>query len=130
MPIQQIAFDAQFVVVDLLDLFVESDPATAAGVATAQFDPTGAVWWRIGHAVVQLSAERGSTLLLYTADQQNQNLLDGTTAGDLDVGDFSSPLLVPPSSYLRAVWSGCTAGDVGTIRVQGEKVELRRVPIG
>jgi hypothetical protein len=108
-------------VVDWLDNSYSSQPA-AAGVATLQLpqlDP--AVMWALSHMVCSSTSTSSTQLRLYLDSVGPQRFRDGSDRGNFDVADWPAPgLLVPRGSALVAQWTGCSAGAVGTLTVQGQ----------
>jgi len=121
--------------------FVDSDrysrtavtPAAGAGGAaslTAQFQAVGAGrLWLVERIVVSCTSAAPTSCALYQDQADALHLLEGTSAGNFDVSDERSPLVIDSLSLLLVVWSPVTgtipAGAVGTCRVQVR--ELQRV---
>lgn len=97
--------------------------ANAAGIAQAVFPavPEGYLWL-VERMTVMCDSALPTQATVYAGDPIPINLIDGTSRGNLDVADETSPALVQTGLPLTAVWSGCTPGAIGTIRVQYQLV--------
>lgn len=119
-------------VVDFLDIrngqIPEGTP-NAAGVALAQYQCPSDQWWLVDSIMVRSNSVAVSTLLIYTGGQgqvsgatvipNDEDLIEGTSTGDLDVSDRSSPIRVLPGQYLSFRWTGLTGGAIAKLHFQG-----------
>lgn len=95
-----------------------STPA-AGGTATAALPQVpGDELWLLDHAVIACDSTSATTLRLYADSILPDALLDGSSAGNFDVADWPAGLLVPSTRTLLAVWSGASAGAIGTLTAQ------------
>lgn len=109
-----------WVLSDFLRRTITSPPAPAGQSAVAQGEQLQAdVMWLIDHLVSYSTSTKQTTLRLYSGQVGPGFLLDGTEAGNFNVADWPNGLQLEPASSLVAVWSGSTAGTVGTVVVQG-----------
>lgn len=120
-------------VVDFLDIRNGQVPEglpNAAGVALAQYQCPSDQWWLVDSIMVRSNSVAISTLLIYTGGQgtttssgavipNDEDLIEGTSTGDLDVSDRSSPIRVLPGQYLSFRWTGLTVGAIAKLHFQG-----------
>lgn len=60
---------------------------------------------------------------IYSGDEQDQNLRDGTSNGDLDFAEYSPRLRLSPNTLLRVVWTGADADKLATAHIQWSDVQ-------
>jgi hypothetical protein len=89
---------------------------SAAQVEFRQLD--GDEMWVIDHAVVVCNSNTPTTVRWYAGSIADLALLDGSSAGNFDVADWPAGLVIQPTSSLIALWSGASAGAVGTVTLQ------------
>jgi len=65
------------------------------------------------------AANLGGEARLYKGEAIPANYIDGTATPWLDV--YSLPIELVPPEYLRIVFTGCGAGRVATVTIQGEQ---------
>lgn len=121
-------------VVDFLDVRdgqVPEGSPNAAGVAQRQYQCPSDQWWLIDAIMVRSNSAAISTLLIFTGGQgrasattgattpNDEDLIDGTSTGDLDTSDRSSPIRVLPGNYLTFRWEGLTVGAIAKLHFQG-----------
>ena len=93
--------------------------AAAAGVAQVAFRQLdGDEMWIIDHAVVACTSSTATVLRWYAGTIADLALLDGSSAGNFDVADWPAGLVIQPTSALVVVWSGASAGAIGTVTLQ------------
>jgi len=114
----------------LVDFLDEKRVATAdgTGLAEIQFQvPTGE-YWLVDRAAIRTDSAAASTLLVFGGgpSPNDEDLLDGSTSGNLDVADNSSPWRIFPGQHLTLRWTGMTAASLAKAHLQGRK--LARVP--
>ncbi len=119
--------DQSWQLVDFLDVSARTEPA-AGGRCTLtleQLDP--GELWLLDHLVCQVlpATTAKSTLRLYSSYEDPLRILDGTSSGSFNVGEWTAGLQLHPSESLHAVWAGAPDGSRGFLRVQGRK--MRRV---
>lgn len=117
--------------------FVDSDrysrtaisKAAAGGTATATFPavPAGRLWL-VERIVVSCTSSSATSAALYVDQVDALHLVEGTSAGNFDIADENSPLVIESLSVLTVVWTGASNGAVGTCRVQVR--ELQRLDGG
>lgn len=89
------------------------------GVVTATFDQLGTdELWLIDRAVISCTSTSTTSLRLYDTTADPNRLLSGSDRGSYDEADYPGGLLLEAGNQLVAVWSGASAGAVGTISVQ------------
>lgn len=104
------------------DVILTSGLAGQDGIAVAtgpQVDQ--GTMWAIQHAVCSSTSSSDTSLRLYdSASVSVSALLSVSNSGNFDEAEWPSGpgLLLPQSRQLVAVWSGCSTGAVGTIRLQ------------
>lgn len=79
----------------------------------------------IDRIVVRSSSAATSAVSVYIGDALDGNLEDFTPAGNGDVADESSPIVVPAGALLRIRWTGATAGATCTTVVRYRKAIIR-----
>ena len=122
----QIATASSWSLADYGSLRIRTDPAMADGLATVdlgQLDQNE--MWLVDHAVVACDSLTGTQLRWYESSVSDLALLDGTSKGNFDVGDWPVGLQVAPSQSLVAQWSGASPGARGIVSIQYRV--LRRV---
>jgi len=103
---------------DYVSLAAQSGPATD-GVAMARLPQLAPdELWLIDHAVVACTSSTPTSVRWYAGEATAAQLLDGSAAGNFDVGDWTAGLQIVPGSSLLVVWSGASLASVGTITVQ------------
>jgi len=127
-------------VVDFLDVrdgqIPEGTP-NAAGVAQKQLQVPGDQWWLIDSIMVRSNSVATSTLLVFVGGQgraaatgatvpNDEDLIDGTSSGELDTSDRSSPIRCFPGQYLTFRWEGLTVGSVAKVHFQGRVLKRTR----
>lgn len=99
------------------EVTIRSQPA-AGGQAIAYGEQLGSDYlWLIDHAVTSCTSSTDTALRMY-ADAPTGFLLDGTDAGNFQVADWPAGLQLASGRQLCAVWSGASAGAVGTLGLQ------------
>lgn len=119
-------------VVDFLDIRdgqIPEGAPNAAGVAQRQYQCPSDQWWLVDSIMVRTNSVAISTLLVFVGGQGrtsgasvipvDEDLIDGTSTGDLDTSDRSSPIRVLPGQYLTFRWEGLTAASVAKLHFQG-----------
>jgi hypothetical protein len=91
-----------------------------AGVITATLTPSAGAGMLllIDRIVVQTDSATPTTCRFYLGSVADENLVEYTGSGDIDIADETQPLYVPGTTVLIAVWSGASAGATGTVRYQ------------
>lgn len=118
LPIQ-VPASSSWQLVDWIARTVTSGPAGADGVATAEFEQLDLdIMWLVDHMVCQCTSTTDTRMRLYSTVAAPGALLDGSDRGNFDVGDWPAGLLVRPSTYLLAQWTGASAGAVCTLTAQ------------
>jgi hypothetical protein len=112
---------------DFLRFALVTDPAPAGlfygSVSVVSRPLDSDELWLIDHMVCSTTASAATTLRLYErAQEAPRYFLDGSDRGNFDVADYAAGLQVPPGGQLLAVWSGASAGAVGTLSVQGRRM--------
>ena len=103
-----------------------SSPAGAEGRAVLTLDALADdELWLIDHATVQCSSITPTSVRWYDSSAAPGQLIDGSGSGNFDVADWPSGLVLRPSTSLVVVWSSCSPGAVGSIRLQAR--QLRKV---
>lgn len=123
---------AKLEVVDFLDVRdgqVPEGTPNAAGVAQRQYQCPSDQWWLVDSIMVRSNSVAISTLLIFVGGQGrasgsstipgDEDLIDGTSTGDLDTSDRNSPIRVLPGQYLTFRWEGLTVGSVAKLHFQG-----------
>lgn len=110
---------ARLAVRDFLDL--RAEVTESGGEAEAQFRCPVDEYWLVDRAVVSTSSAGASTLRVFIGGERptDVDLIDASTAGNLDVADNASPWRVLPGQVLTFRWSGLTAGAVCRVHAQG-----------
>lgn len=72
----------------------------------------------VDRIVVQTNSINPTTCRFYVGDVADENLVEYTGSGDIDVADETQPIYVPGTTLLIAEWRGASAGAVGTVRYQ------------
>jgi hypothetical protein len=105
---------------DFRTAVVTTGPA-AGGVATGTFEQLESnELWLIDRIVVSCTSTTDTVVRIYDTVVTPGTLLTGSDRANFDEADYpsASGVQLHPSRYLVAVWSGCSAGAVGTINVQ------------
>jgi hypothetical protein len=101
-----------------------STPAAAGGTCSVTLDPVPAgYFWLVERITVLNTSSTATTAYVYEGDPAPGNFRDGTSRGNLDVADESSPILVDSTRYLTVLWTGASNGAVGTVTVQYQLVK-------
>lgn len=101
-----------------------STPAAAGGTCSVTLEPVPAgMFWLVERITVLCTSTTPTTAYVYEGDPAPGNFRDGTSRGNLDVADESSPILVDSTRYLTVEWTGASAGAVGTVTVQYQLVK-------
>lgn len=74
--------------------------------------------WVIEHATTACNSTTPTTLLLYNGSIGAQNILDGSSSGNSDNGDWPAGLLIPGGSRLVAVWTSASADAIAFLNLQ------------
>lgn len=110
---------AELVTLETRSTVVKSGPATAAGIMEAVLTPVGFdVFVLIERIVVQTNSSTPTTARVYAGSVADENLIDFTGSGDIDVADELQPLHVAGALSTVVQWRGASAGAVGTARFQ------------
>lgn len=97
---------------------VTTKPA-AGGLATGQFQQVQAGRiWLVERIVVWCTSSSPTAAVFYTDTVQTASIVEGTSAGNFDIADENSPVVVDALSSLIVQWTGASNGAVGTARVQ------------
>jgi hypothetical protein len=56
---------------------------------------------------------------VYDGSATDENVIDATSTGNQDVGDFGGPYQLDPAESFLFVWSGGTPGATATARLVG-----------
>lgn len=94
--------------------------ADAGGTITATLQPVEGIGvvLLVDRIVVVTNSTSATTLSVYLGAVADENLVDFSPNGNIDVADETQPLFVPGSTPVTFVWRGASAGAVGTARVQ------------
>lgn len=115
-----------FVDSDRYSRTVTTPAADATGIIQATFAPVGAGrLWLVERIVVSCTSSSVTAAAFYVDQVAPDALVEGTSAGNFDIADENSPLVVDALSSLIVRWIGASAGATGTCRVQVR--ELMRV---
>lgn len=63
---------------------------------------------------------------IYAGTEQDQNLRDGTSNGDLDFAEYNRGLRLPPNTDLRIVWTDADASVLATGVIQFLDIQYTR----
>lgn len=91
-------------------------PAAAGGLARCEMTtpvPDNELWF-IDRLLVQSNSVARTTAFIYA----NERVIDGTSAGNFNVADMSTPHLLKGTELLAAEWVGATAGAIAQLYVQ------------
>lgn len=94
-----------------------------SGNGSASVGPSSAQMWTVSYTTVSTVSQAAPlpTCQIYTGNANSPiTLLDSTFTGNGDSTD--APATLYPGFYVWAVWTGGNAGDVATVRVQGQSV--------
>ena len=108
-------------VVDFLELKAGQIVENGAGVCEQQWQCPADQYWQVDRAFVRTNSGAATTLIVYTggAVPSEEDGLDGSTSGNLDVADNAAPWRVMPGQYLTLRWTGASAGTVAKAHLQG-----------
>jgi hypothetical protein len=81
--------------------------------------------WMVEHAYASCTSTAATTLVVYAGAIGPQYVLDGSSAGNADTGDWPLGLLVPGGSKVVAVWTGASAGAVAFLNLQITRLGTR-----
>ena len=99
-----------------------SSPACtiAGGSVTAQFPPVPYdYFWSIEQISVSCTSTSSTVAKVYIdTPAQDINVIAATLQGNLDQDDVNSPIILLPTKYLYVVWTNCSLGAVGSVRLQ------------
>lgn len=106
--------------VDWLDRDWTSTPA-ASGVLTIETPQLpDTELWLIDRLVVSCTSTSDTAARIYNSS--TARLRSGSRAGNFDEADYPGGLLLRPSSWLLAQWTGCSLGAVATLAVQARRL--------
>ena len=99
-----------------------SSPActAAGGSVTASFPAVPYdYFWSVEQIAVTNSSSTSTVAKVYV-DQPvaDINVIASTLSGNLDSDDVNSPIIVLPTKVIYVVWTNCSLGAVGTVRLQ------------
>ena len=99
-----------------------SSPACTidGGSVTAQFPPVPYdYFWSIEQISVSCTSTTTTTAKVYVdTPAQDINVIAATLSGNSDQDDVNSPIILLPTKYLYVVWTNCSIGAVGSVRLQ------------
>lgn len=99
-----------------------SSPActVAGGSVEAQFPPVPYdYFWSIEQVAVSCTSTSSTVAKVYVdIPVADVNVIASTLSGNLDQDDINSPIILLPTKYLYVVWTNCSIGAVGTVRLQ------------
>ena len=99
-----------------------SSPACtiAGGSVTAQFSQVPYdYFWSIEQISVSCTSTTTTTAKVYVdTPAADINVIAATLAGNSDQDDVNSPIILLPTKYLYVVWTNCSLGAVGSVRLQ------------
>ena len=105
-----------------------SSPACtiAGGSVTAQFSPVPYdYFWSIEQISVSCTSTTTTTAKVYVdTPAADINVIAATLAGNSDQDDVNSPIILLPTKYLYVVWTNCSLGAVGSVRLQHKAKSL------
>lgn len=113
-----------YVEIDRRSLVAVTAPAGGAGATIyAVMDPVGADdLWEITRFTVSCTSSTPTIAAHYAGaslgDATPANLLEGTKNGNLDFADEAAGVQLEGARSLLTVWTGASAGAVGTVRIQ------------
>ena len=90
------------------------------GSVTAQFPPVPYdYFWSIEQISVSCTSTSSTVAKVYIdTPAQDINVIAATLQGNLDQDDVNSPIILLPTKYLYVVWTNCSLGAVGSVRLQ------------
>ena len=94
--------------------------SSAGGSVTAQFPPVPYdYFWSIEQISVSCTSTTTTTAKVYVdTPMADINVIAATLAGNSDQDDVNSPIILLPTKYLYVVWTNCSIGAVGSVRLQ------------
>ena len=109
---------------DFLDIkrtATEGTTGEPAGQCSIQVQVPADQWWLIDRFAIRTNSVAASTFFVYGGGNQPQDedLLDGSSSGNLDVADNNAPDRFFPGQIVTLRWTGLTAGSVCKVRAQG-----------
>jgi hypothetical protein len=109
--------EAEVSTLDRITLSISGRESAGVIVATGPDVPNDQRW-EIEHATAACTSSTPTTLLIYHGSIGVTNLLDGSSSGNFDTGEWPSSLLIPRGSRLVAAWTGCSAGATASLNLQ------------
>lgn len=101
-----------------------SDPAGADGLCTITLDPVEAGFlWLVDRMVIATTSATPTECYAYSGDPDLSRIEDGSSHGNFDVADESSPVLVDSAESLTVQWTGASLGAVAYLSVQYQLVQ-------
>lgn len=102
---------------------VLTSPPAAGGTTQVEFRQLDvSELWLIDRAIIQCDSTTDTKLRLYASSAVVPNLLSGSdsdaSTGNFDEAEYPSGLLLRPTQWLLAVWTGASDGARATIRLQ------------
>ena len=93
---------------------------SAGGSVIAQFPPVPYdYFWSVEQIAVACNSSTTTTAKVYLDTPAiDLNVIAATLAGNSDQDDVNSPIIVLPTKYLYVVWTNCSLGAVGSVRLQ------------
>lgn len=103
----------------------------ASNQGEVSFDVPPGVYWKVDRAAIRCTSTVLTPVLsVYLGSASDENLLDGSSNGDLDFADNNSPWRVPPGETLRLVWRNADNGAIASAMIFGEVESMgRRAPV-
>ena len=93
---------------------------TTGGSVTAQFPAVPYdYFWSIEQIAVSNTSTSTTTAKVYIdTPLTDLNVIASTLSGNLDQDDVNSPIILLPTKQLSVIWTNCSIGAVGTVRLQ------------
>jgi hypothetical protein len=111
-------------VVDYRTHSLRSETAPGGGVVTLTFPQVAdGQLWRIERITVTSTSAVPTSAVVYAGDIDATNVVDGTGAGNLDIADELSPIVLDSTLALTIQWAGVSLGAVCTARIQYQIVQ-------
>jgi len=109
---------------DFLDIKAtqaEGSTGEPAGQCSIQRQVPADQWWLIDRIAIRTNSVAASTFFVYGGgnNPNDEDLLDGSSSGNLDVADNNAPDRFFPGQIVTFRWTGLTALSVCKIRAQG-----------
>jgi hypothetical protein len=107
---------------DIKRVIQEGTTGEPAGQVSAQVQVPVDQWWEIERMTIRTNSVAGSTFFVYTgsSNPQDEDLVDGSSSGNLDVADNNSPARAFPGQIVTFRWTGLTAGSVAKVHANGK----------